>query len=80
MEDITVTPNLANATPLRQFDWMAYRDPEKTLYGYGRTAEEALADFKLMEDENYCWHHCPAERRDGEDCSLNGGCPLNRKE
>ena len=27
-------------------------------------------------DEIYCHTYCSKERREGEDCALNGGCPL----
>lgn len=70
--------NLANATPLRQFDWMAYRDPEKpSTYGYGRTEAEALADFNRMELEAACEHECG----DGDcqfACTNGGKCPLEK--
>ena len=35
--------------PIRQFDWCAYRDPERRPYGYGATEAEAIAD--LLEQE-----------------------------
>jgi len=37
--------------PIRDFDWCAYRDPEVTPYGYGRTEEAAIADLLEQEDE-----------------------------
>jgi hypothetical protein len=36
-------------------------------------------ESRRLEDEEYCWKYCPEERREGEDCSLNGGCPLLNK-
>jgi hypothetical protein len=30
--------------PIRRFDWVAYRDPEGRV-GWGRTQQEAIADF-----------------------------------
>ena len=40
--------------PLRQFDWRACYDgddEEPSRHGWGRTAEEALADLKRLERE-----------------------------
>jgi hypothetical protein len=37
--------------PLRQFDWCAYRDPERKPYGYGATEAEAIADLLAQEEE-----------------------------
>ncbi len=67
-DPIITSPNLANATPLRQFNWMAYRDPESRVIGYGATEAEALADFNRLEAEAEC------DRRGCvEDC---GDCPV----
>lgn len=39
-----------------------------------------VADCQCHEnDENYCGRYCALERRAGEDCALNGGCPLRRE-
>ena len=55
--------------PVRQYDWCAYRDPER-LTGYGATEKEAIAD--LLEEE----------RREAEELldSLESqpGCPYCR--
>jgi hypothetical protein len=37
--------------PQRDFDWCAYRDPERLPYGWGRTEAEAIADLIENEDE-----------------------------
>lgn len=37
--------------PLRQFDWTAYRDPERRA-GYGATEAEAIADLLQQEWED----------------------------
>lgn len=37
--------------PIRDFDWCAYRDPEVTPYGYGRTKEEAVHNLLELEDD-----------------------------
>lgn len=40
--------------PIRQFDYVAYRDPEGK-YGYGQTAEQAIEDLLALEnDEEFC--------------------------
>ena len=31
--------------PDHRFDWMAYEDEETGLYGYGRTRDEAIANY-----------------------------------
>jgi hypothetical protein len=36
--------------PIRRFDWVAYRDPEREC-GYGATEAEAIADL-LIEEES----------------------------
>lgn len=45
---INCTFNSANATPMRQFDWVATidgREEDGQLYGYGETKGEALAEL-----------------------------------
>lgn len=39
--------------PLRQFDWVAYRDgtEESGRYGYGPTKDKAIAELLMLEDE-----------------------------
>jgi len=37
--------------PICDCDWCAYRDPEVTPYGYGRTEAEAIADLLMWEDD-----------------------------
>ena len=37
--------------PIRQFDWCAYRDPERRPYGYGATEAEAIADLLQQEED-----------------------------
>lgn len=37
--------------PIRIYDWCAYRDPERTPYGYGSTEAEAIADLLSLEEE-----------------------------
>lgn len=38
--------------PMREFDWCAYRDPERVPYGYGRTEAEAIADLLQIEEDD----------------------------
>ena len=45
----------------------------QTLF-FGRKPDEQ----ERMDDETYCVLHCALERRDGEDCALPGGCPLEK--
>ena len=33
-----------------------------------------------MDDETYCVLHCARERREGEDCALDDGCPLEKAD
>ena len=45
---ITVHFNSANATPIRDWDWIAYiagQEENPELYGYGATKEEALEEL-----------------------------------
>ena len=46
-----VTHHIFPPIPIRDFDWCAYRDPEVTPYGYGRTEEEAIADLLELEND-----------------------------
>ena len=75
MEPVTITANLANATPMRGLDWMAYRDPEDVHgYGYGRTPNEAFDDLLRLEAEEACWQRCAGRLCDGSvDCRE---CPM----
>lgn len=43
-----VTRNIFPPIPDRRFDWCAYYDgdEERGSYGYGRTEQEAIADFQ----------------------------------
>ena len=43
------TSHIYPPIPLRQFDWCAYRDPERGPVGYGCTEEEAVRDLLLEE-------------------------------
>lgn len=74
--------------PDRRFDWCAVDDdtydgaPDSGTrheIGYGATEQEAIDDLKRVVNENYCARYCHLERREGEDCALNGGCPLETK-
>lgn len=47
--DPIITNNIYPPIPIRQFDWVAYRDPEGWC-GYGATEAEAIADLLALED------------------------------
>lgn len=46
-----VTHCICPPIPIRDFDWVAYRDPESRIVGYGRTEAEAIARFNIEEEE-----------------------------
>lgn len=50
---LIVTSHIYPPIPIRTMDWCAYFDGEEELggYGYGRTEEEAVADFINNLDE-----------------------------
>lgn len=47
-----ITVHVFPPIPIRTSDWCAYRDPEVTPYGWGRTEAEAIADLLALEDES----------------------------
>lgn len=47
-----ITNHIFPPIPMREFDWCAYRDPERTPYGYGRTEAEAIADLLQLEEDD----------------------------
>lgn len=55
-----ITANIFPPIPIRDWDWCCYRDGDDELshtYGWGRTEQEALADWRRLQQETHEVEH-----------------------